>query len=127
MDGIAYNLLDNVDRTAREVMVPHVEMVCLYEGQSFREISDIINQSGHTWYPLCGKDKDDIPGIIHIRDVFEKMQQAGDRDLKDLIRLCRKRCDAKRFFAVCKGEGRFGHCDGQVWRDIRSCDVWRSD
>lgn len=90
VDEKAYNLFDNVfafvDRPVREVMVPRVEMVCLYVGQSICDISRVIRQTGYTRYPLCGRDKDEILGIIHIRDVLEKMQQGGNREIKELMR-----------------------------------------
>ncbi|MGA8944257.1 MAG: hemolysin family protein [Thermoactinomyces sp.] len=90
VDEKAYSLLDNIfmfiDRPVREVMVPRMDMVCFYEGQSFYEISETIRQYGHTRYPLCGKDKDEILGIIHIRDVLEKMQQGNKPEIKDLRR-----------------------------------------
>ena len=57
-------LVDNVfalvDRVVREVMVPRVEMVCLYKGQSKQEMFQTIRQSSHMWFPYCGKDKDEI-------------------------------------------------------------------
>ncbi|PRZ17331.1 CBS domain containing-hemolysin-like protein [Laceyella sediminis] len=64
------NIFDFTNRIAREVMVPRVNMVCLYRDRSLEENLDIIQKSPFTRYPLCHKDKDDILGIIHIRDVY---------------------------------------------------------
>jgi CBS domain containing-hemolysin-like protein len=90
IDPTAFALVDNVfalvDRVVREVMVPRVEMVCLYQGQSEQEMFQTIRQSSHTWFPYCGKDKDEILGVIHIKDVFEKMREGDDFSIRDLVR-----------------------------------------
>lgn len=90
IDQTAFALVDNVfalvDRVVREVMVPRVEMVCLYKGQSKQEMFQTIRQSSHMWFPYCGKDKDEILGVIHIKDVFEKMREGDDFSVRDLVR-----------------------------------------
>lgn len=90
IDQTAFTLFDNVfafvDRVVREVMIPRVEMICLYEGQSFQDILQTIKQSGHTRFPFCGKDKDEILGVICMKDVFEQMKEGDDRSVKDLVR-----------------------------------------
>ncbi|TCS93827.1 CBS domain containing-hemolysin-like protein [Hazenella coriacea] len=65
------NLFDFNERIVREVMVPRVNMICLYQGHSFAENFDIMRRTSHTRFPLCGKDKDDVIGMIHVRDVYE--------------------------------------------------------
>ncbi|SFJ67694.1 hemolysin family protein [Thermoflavimicrobium dichotomicum] len=80
------NVFDFTDRVAREVMVPRVNMVCLFEDQTFEENFKIIKSTHHTRFPLCGKDKDDIKGIIHIHDVFIHLIEGNQPDLKKLAR-----------------------------------------
>ena len=90
IDQTAFTLYDNVfafvDRVVREVMIPRVEMVCLYEGQSFQEVLQTIKQSGYTRLPLCGKDKDEILGVICMKDMFDKMKEGDDFPVKELVR-----------------------------------------
>jgi CBS domain containing-hemolysin-like protein len=80
------NVFDFTERVAREVMVPRVKMICLYEGKSFEENFEIIKNTHHTRFPLCGRDKDDIRGIIHIRDVYDKLSEGTTPDLTALAR-----------------------------------------
>nr|WP_073152867.1 hemolysin family protein [Seinonella peptonophila] len=80
------NVFDFTERVAREVMVPRVNMICLYEDDPLDETIQIIKKSRQTRFPLCGEDKDDIKGIIHIRDVYEKLL---DQDEFELIELAR--------------------------------------
>ncbi|WP_240627341.1 hemolysin family protein [Thermoflavimicrobium daqui] len=79
-------VFDFTDRVAREVMVPRVNMICLFEGNTYQENLQIINQNHHTRFPLCGKDKDDIKGIIHIRDVYDRISKGDEPYFKDLVR-----------------------------------------
>lgn len=90
IDQTELTLFDNVfeftERVAREIMVPRVKMDCLYLDSSFEENYRIIKETNHTRFPLCGVDKDDIKGIIHIRDVYEKMIEGNTPDLMELVR-----------------------------------------
>lgn len=90
IDKMELTLFDNVftftDRVAREVMVPRVNMRCLYENQSLEENLQIIKNSRHTRFPLCGKDKDDIKGIIHLRDVYQRLLEDKPFTLDEIAR-----------------------------------------
>jgi CBS domain containing-hemolysin-like protein len=80
------NIFDFTERVAREVMVPRINMTCLYENVPFSQNFSVINQSRYTRFPFCGRDKDDIKGIIHIRDVFQKLANDEPFELSDLRR-----------------------------------------
>jgi len=90
IDETELDLFDNVfefsDRRAREIMVPRVNMKVLYRDNTFEENWEIIRHSHHTRFPLCGADKDDIIGIIHIRDVYEQMLNNQTPSLEELVR-----------------------------------------
>jgi CBS domain containing-hemolysin-like protein len=80
------NIFDFTDRVAREIMVPRVDMVCLYAHLSFEENMKIVKEARYTRFPLCGKDKDDILGIIHIRDIYERLAEGEKPDITQLVR-----------------------------------------
>ncbi|SFS66644.1 hemolysin family protein [Marininema halotolerans] len=90
IDETELSLFDNIfefaDRVAREVMVPRVDMVCLYADDSLEENLTTIREARHTRFPLCREDKDDIVGIVHIRHVYEKLLSGETPDLKELTR-----------------------------------------
>ncbi|WP_037465341.1 hemolysin family protein [Shimazuella kribbensis] len=90
IDQTELSLFDNIfeftDRVGREVMVPRVNMVCIYVEDELASNIEIIKESQFTRFPLCGKDKDDIIGIIHIRDVYERIIQAEDFQLSQMVR-----------------------------------------
>jgi CBS domain containing-hemolysin-like protein len=80
------NVFDFTERVAREVMVPRVKIVCLYENEPFHANLERIKQTPHTRFPLCGRDKDDIKGIVHIRDVYQLMTEGKEPNLLELAR-----------------------------------------
>jgi CBS domain containing-hemolysin-like protein len=67
-------LFDNVfefsDRLAREVMVPRIDMDCLYLNQPFADSMRHVYETKHTRYPVAVEDKDRIVGFVHITDLL---------------------------------------------------------
>ncbi|MBO2532302.1 MAG: hypothetical protein CW342_05335 [Thermoactinomycetaceae bacterium] len=80
------NIFDFTERVAREVMVPRVNMKCVYRDKPFEENLKVMKETHHTRFPLCGIDKDDILGIVHIRDVYEQLSEGKTPSLTDLAR-----------------------------------------
>ena len=72
---------------AHEIMIPRQDMVCIYQNSSFNEVMELVKQNKHTRFPLCAGDKDQILGMIHIRDLLE----CKNTQHKDILnRICRK-------------------------------------
>ncbi len=67
-------ILDNVftfsGRPARKIMVPRRDVVFLSTQLSMMENIAIARRAGHTRFPLCDGDLDNILGLVHIKDVF---------------------------------------------------------
>lgn len=70
-------LLSNVfkfsNKTLKEIMVHRVNMVCINKNDSQDQVLNIITNNGYTRYPVIDKDKDDILGFIHVRDIYEEI------------------------------------------------------
>lgn len=65
------NAVDFSDTLAREIMTPRKDMICLDKTLSYeKNIEIIISGASHTRYPYCNGSKDNVIGIIHIRDVL---------------------------------------------------------
>ncbi len=90
LDKLEGKLLDNVfefsDRIASEVMIPRQDMVCLFTHDTFEEILEIVKKHGHTRYVLCGEDKDEVLGLIHLRDIIRFQGQQGEKDIAQIKR-----------------------------------------
>lgn len=69
---------------AHEIMIPRQDMVCIYQNSSFEDVMKLVKENKHTRFPLCAGDKDQILGMIHIRDLLE-MQDTPHKDLLNKI------------------------------------------
>ena len=68
---IIQNAIDFSEICAHEVMIPRQDMNCLFLSDSFEQVMDFVKKTKHTRYPLCDKDRDNVVGMIHIRDLLE--------------------------------------------------------
>lgn len=77
IDQVELALFDNIfdfsNRIGREVMVPRINMSCIFLEDPMEKILTSIKGSQYTRFPLCGEDKDHILGVIHTRDFYEKI------------------------------------------------------
>ena len=80
---IIKNAVDFSDKIAREIMVPRQDMECLYLESSYEENFDTVKKSNHTRYPVCDEDKDNIVGMVHLRDILMK---EGEKDITKMLR-----------------------------------------
>jgi putative hemolysin len=67
------NIFDFADSEAREAMVPRVEMVALQKGATLAEVQQLIDESGHSRFPVFEEDIDSIKGVLYVKDLFQKM------------------------------------------------------
>lgn len=78
---IIQNAIDFSETCAHEIMIPRQEMKCLDVNMSYQEGLTCIKNSKHTRYPLCEKDRDNIVGMIHIRDLLESEEKQNEPSL----------------------------------------------
>ena len=81
---IIQNAISFSEICAHEIMIPRQDMVCIYQNSSFNEIMELVKQNKHTRFPLCNGDKDQILGMIHIRDLLE-FQDTQHKDILNKI------------------------------------------
>ena len=81
------NVFDFTERNVREIMVPRLDMVCLYLNKSYEENLATILEEEMTRYPICDDDKDHIVGFLHIKDLTKVLIQGKRKpSLKKLAR-----------------------------------------
>ena len=86
-EEIIKNAVNFSDTTAKEVMTPRKDIICLNSEDSYEENLNVIRNTRHTRYPYCNGDKDQITGMLHIRDILEnELSKNPVRDLSKLIR-----------------------------------------
>ena len=62
------NVFDFGASLARDIMVPRSEMICINSTDSYHEVWEVIKREKLTRLPVCGEDRDDIVGILNIKD-----------------------------------------------------------
>lgn len=76
---IIKNAVDFSDTVAKEIMTPRKDMICLDADESYEENLKVVMETNHTRYPYFKESKDNILGMIHIRDLLlELMQKTCD-------------------------------------------------
>lgn len=85
---ILENVLDFTDRVASDVMVPRQDMVCMYIQDSLEEAINVAMSHGYVRYPLCDGDKDNVIGMIHLKDLL-KVAADGEEGVSTLYDLKR--------------------------------------
>ena len=65
-----YNVVDFGDSQAKDVMVPRADVVSVSETASYAEIKDIFRAEKYTRLPVYKDDRDNITGIVNIKDFF---------------------------------------------------------
>ncbi|CAM2778518.1 hypothetical protein PASE110613_00255 [Paenibacillus sediminis] len=64
------HIFEFADKTAREIMIPRTEMICLYAHHAIEHNLRVAYEGKRTRYPICQPDKDHIIGFIHIKDLI---------------------------------------------------------
>jgi putative hemolysin len=76
-----------VDKTAREIMVPRIDIVAVEAGATMAEVQRVVVERGFSRIPLYEETIDNIVGIIYAKDILRQLAE-GTRPaaLKELAR-----------------------------------------
>ncbi len=86
-EEIIKNAVDFSDTTAKEIMTPRKDMICLKAENSYEENINIVRTTNYTRYPYCKGGKDMVIGMIHIRDILEnELSGNATHDFTPLVR-----------------------------------------
>jgi len=79
--------LDFADRSVRQIMLPRGDIVYIDVNRTYEDNIRTARESGHTRYPVCEGDLDNVIGVLHIKDMFVHAEAVSDqRDLRALAR-----------------------------------------
>jgi magnesium and cobalt transporter len=74
------------EQTVADVMVPRAQMVSLAIDAGFKEILDLVVESGHSRFPVHGEDKDEILGILLAKDLLRGCAGDHQASIRELLR-----------------------------------------
>jgi CBS domain containing-hemolysin-like protein len=72
-----------------EIMTPRTDMVSIPINLDWDEALRQVIASGHTRLPVYGESRDEVVGVLHIKDILQEMgraQKSGHRPIADLLR-----------------------------------------
>ncbi len=77
VESMQGQMLDNVfrfgEKEIRDIMIPRTEMVMLEHDTSLTDFLALYNKRPHTRFPLLDKTKENIKGIISVKDVLARI------------------------------------------------------
>lgn len=83
------SVMDLADATIAQIMTPRIEMVSISVDVSWDELLRLTSESGHSRLPVHGKSRDEIVGVLHIKDVLVELAR-GQRQRRPLRALLRR-------------------------------------
>ena len=65
-----YNVFDFGDSTARDVMIPRIDMCFVDVNATYNELMEIFKEDMHTRFPVYEDNTDNVIGIINMKDLL---------------------------------------------------------
>lgn len=86
-ESIANKAIKLGNTTVKEIMVPKVDMVTFGIDENINSIIEKIIESGHSRYPVLGKERDEVSGLLLAKDMLPKIYDGNeDIDLAEMLR-----------------------------------------
>jgi len=72
----------------RDIMIPRSHMVVLEEENAYGDMLPVVNNSGHSRFPVIGENRDEIVGVLLAKDLLRYVDEESRKefDIKDVLR-----------------------------------------
>lgn len=74
---IIYNVFDFSDAVAKDIMIPRIDMVTVSVDATYEKVLSVFRESMYTRLPVYQDDKDNIIGLINIKDFILVARSEG--------------------------------------------------
>jgi putative hemolysin len=68
-----HGIFEMGERTAREIMVPRVDMVAVEADQPLRSVLELVKTRAHSRIPIYGDNIDNVVGVVYAKDLLRYM------------------------------------------------------
>ncbi|HEX6511500.1 MAG TPA: hemolysin family protein, partial [Chloroflexota bacterium] len=86
-EQMIHSIFEFGETTAREIMVPRVDMKAVEVDEPITDVVDLMLQVGHSRIPVYEENIDNIVGTVFDRDLFKYLREReSDVPLKDALR-----------------------------------------
>ena len=90
IDEVAFSIAENAIKlratSAKEIMIPKVEMVNIYIDDSSDKLIETVIESGHSRYPVINEKKKKVEGILLAKDLLPLLSINEEVDLDSIMR-----------------------------------------
>lgn len=80
------NVVDFGDSLAKDIMVPKMDVGFVSVDSSYQELFDVYKELRHTRMPVYNESRDNIVGIINVKDLFFYQGSREDFDITKVMR-----------------------------------------
>ncbi len=70
----------------RDIMIPRSQMITIDSNITFDQILPIAEENQHSRYPIVGENRDEILGILLIKDILPFFKKPSDFKLSQILR-----------------------------------------
>jgi magnesium and cobalt transporter len=70
----------------KDIMIPRLHMASLNYDQPAEELLKIITEASHSRFPVLGENRDDVIGIIIVKDFLKAYSEKKPFDIKNILR-----------------------------------------
>ncbi|WP_434182103.1 hemolysin family protein [Bacillus thuringiensis] len=78
------NIFEFDNRIAKEIMVPRTEIIGLHVENSLADHINIIRNEKYTRYPVFGEDKDEIIGMVNVKDFLIRYMRNESKEFNSI-------------------------------------------
>jgi CBS domain containing-hemolysin-like protein len=78
------------DADVSQIMTPRTDMVSLPASLSWPELLDFVVKAGHTRIPVYGRNRDDILGVLHAKDLLAELAKPPEQRIQPWTKLLRE-------------------------------------
>lgn len=90
IDEVAFSIAENAIKlratSAKEIMIPKVEMVNIYTDDLSEKLLETVIESGHSRYPVINEKKKKVEGILLAKDLLPLLSLKEEISLDSIMR-----------------------------------------
>lgn len=83
---IIQNVFEFDDLTVDEFATHRTDICLLWMEDDLDEWEKVIHETRHSMYPVCGETKDDVIGVLSVKDYFRIRDQGKDVVVRDAVK-----------------------------------------
>ena len=85
-EKIISNVFQLPEKLINDIMIPRTDIISVDTNVNINKFVQIIGRTSHSRYPVFDKSRDNIIGMIHIKDVISCWKNKKIRNIKKLVR-----------------------------------------